>query len=558
MQLPDSNTALPNLSAIIDFSNNINSNLNLDFALNNLLLTCFGKLKITKGLILLFDENNFLQNYLAKGILEINLASLPIIKRGEDVQKNLNKFCETNSLKLVEEIASSEESLGYLVLGEKFTHEEFTIEDRQFISTILQIGSNTIGNIQSFEKISKLNKVLDTKVNQLRTIFDLGKEFSSLLEIERVSKLLVYSVSAQMLISKYAIVIYDENKSEILDSKFENDALQNIIDSDGLKEVNEPKIIDSDNAFCKKCRDLGIALIVPMMIKNEKKGLIFLGARITKQEYSKSDIEYISSIASFAIISIENSRLIKDAIEKQKLEKDLETARNIQQNLLPSKLPYSEHYQIAATNETAKLVGGDFYDVVKLSETKLLVAIADVSGKGIQASLLMANLQAFLKSIYKQNYKLQEASNFLNDLVSENTTNGSFITFFWGILDLETNEFTYVNMGHNPPLLVRNKTITKLKKGGMILGVMKTIIPYECETVKLNKNDTIILFTDGISEAMNINHEEYSDERLEKLCIQIADMDGINILDNILSDVKLHTEGAEQSDDITSIILKIN
>ena len=293
------------------------------------------------------------------------------------------------------------------------------------------------------------------------------------------------------------------------------------------------------------------------MIKNEKKGLILLGNRITKQEYSQSDIEYISSIASFAIISLENARLFKETIEKQKIEKDLETARNIQQNLLPNKIPFSDDYEVAAINRTAKMVGGDFYDVVRLDKNRLLVAIADVSGKGIQASLLMANLQAFLKSIYKQNYKLEEASNFLNDLVSENTTNGSFITFFWGILELDSLEFTYVNMGHNPPLWIRKNEITKLKKGGMILGVMQTVIPYEFETVQLQKDDTVVLFTDGVTEAMNEKNEEYSDERLEELSLKIADHSAEKILNNILTDVDIHSSGAEQSDDITSLILKI-
>jgi sigma-B regulation protein RsbU (phosphoserine phosphatase) len=271
-----------------------------------------------------------------------------------------------------------------------------------------------------------------------------------------------------------------------------------------------------------------------MKLKNEKKGLIFLGNRITKQEYSKSDIEYISSISSFAIISIENARLIKEEIEKQKIEKDLEIARNIQQNLLPKKFPYSKEYQIAAINKTAKRVGGDYYDIVKLDEKRLLIAIADVSGKGIQASLLMANLQAFLKSIYKQNYTLEEASN------------------------IETKEFTYVNMGHNPPLLVRGKEIIKLKKGGMILGVMKTLIPYESEKVKLQSDDSIVLFTDGVTEAMNQQNQEYSDERLEELSIKYSSKSAEAILNAILKDLEFHTSGAEQSDDITSLILKMN
>lgn len=557
MALQDNNNALQNLSAIVDFSNNINSNLKLEFALNNLLLTCFGKLKITKGIIALFDEDGNLNISLAKGVTEEKLKIFPKLDLDNSNEHSFEEFVKECKIGIIEEIVSSDQLLGYLLLGEKFTKEEFDKQDKQFISTILSIGSTTIRNSQNFEQLSSLNKVLDSKINQLNSIFDLGKEFSSILELERVSKLLVYSVSAQMLISKYAIVIFSDAEKVILDSKYDHDLLTSLLNSQEIDEIQSPKKVDAENKFCKKCSELGVALIVPMMIKNEKKGLIFLGLRITKQEYSQSDIEYISSIASFAIISIENARLFNETLEKQKLEKDLETARNIQQNLLPNKIPISDTFEVAAINLTAKMVGGDFYDVVKLDDNRLLVAIADVSGKGIQASLLMANLQAFLKSIYKQNYKLQEASNFLNDLVSENTTNGSFITFFWGILKLDSLEFTYVNMGHNPPLLVRENKITKLRKGGMILGVMETIIPYEYETVKLQKKDTIYLFTDGVTEAMNKKNEEYSDERFEELSLKIADHDAQKILNNILADVDNHTSGAEQSDDITSLILKI-
>ena len=558
MQLPDSNTAHRNLSALVDFSNNINSNLNLDFALNNLLLTCFGKLTISKGIIALYNDEGEIEIALSKGVSKEILNDFPNKIKRESAFENLKVFCSSNNFELTEEIVSSDQLLGYFILGKKINKQEYTSEDKLFISTILKIGSTTIRNAQSFNKLSNLNKELDSKINQLNSIFDLGKEFSSILEIERVSKLLVYSVSAQMLISKYAIIIFQNESTEILESKYEIKQLNTILEKKGITEITEPIEVDKSSDFCKACYDIGIALVVPMMIKKERKGLLLLGPRITKQDYSKSDIEYISSIVSFAIISIENSRLFKETIEKQKMEKDLELARSIQQNLLPSKLPKSKDYQIAAVNETAKLVGGDYYDFVKLDENKLLIAIADVSGKGIQASLLMANLQAFLKSIYKQNYKLEEASNFLNDLVSENTTNGSFITFFWGVLNLDTHEFTYVNMGHNPPLLIRDSSITKLKKGGMILGVIKTLIPYDYETVKLRPNDTLVLFTDGVTEAMNYEKEEYSDERLEKLCMNISNYNADLILDTILKDVYSHTDGAEQSDDITGLVLKIN
>lgn len=555
MQLPNHNTAAGNLSALIDFSNNINSNLNLNFALNNLLLTCFGKLLATKGFIALYDKSGKLKIELEKGFDNKKIEKLSGQLNSEEI--NLNDFAEINNIDHIEKIISSEKLLGYLFLGEKLNKQKYSEEDRQFISTIVKIGSTTIRNAQNYGNLEKTNKELDSKINQLNSIFDIGKEFSSILEIERVSKLLVYAISGQLLVSKYAIILLDKNKPVIIESKYDKDKLELLLNSREISSINEAIVLDKENEFCESCRKLGVELIVPMIIKSEVKGLIFLGKRYTAQAYSKSDIEYISAIGSFAIISIENSRLFKEAIEKQKLEKDLELAKNIQQNLLPKKLPTSDKFEIAAINKTAKLVGGDFYDIVELDEKNLLIAIADVSGKGVQASLLMANLQAFLKSIYKQNYKLAEASNFLNDLVSENTTNGSFITFFWGIYNKDNNNFTYVNMGHNPPLLIRNNEIIKLKKGGMILGVMKTIIPYEFETVKLKKDDTIILFTDGVTEAMNSLSEEYSDERLENLLLSIYQKHPNDILYNILDDVSLHTGEVEQSDDITCMIFKI-
>jgi sigma-B regulation protein RsbU (phosphoserine phosphatase) len=262
-------------------------------------------------------------------------------------------------------------------------------------------------------------------------------------------------------------------------------------------------------------------------------------------------------VGSLAIISIENARLFNETLEKQRLEKDLETARNIQKNLLPKKIPELSNLEIAAYNMSAKMVGGDYYDVVKLEEDKLLIAVADVSGKGVPAALLMANLQAFLKSICKQKLSLSEATNLMNDLVAENTTMGSFITFFWGILHNKEKKFTYVNAGHNPPLHVYKGKINKFKKGGMILGVLPTTIPYISETIQLESGDAVVLFTDGITEAMNKNGEEFSDEKLERLVLERYNETPEQILNKIKACVEEFTLGAEQSDDITCLVLKV-
>ena len=170
------------------------------------------------------------------------------------------------------------------------------------------------------------------------------------------------------------------------------------------------------------------------------------------------------------------------------MEEELEIAREIQLNLLPSSIPKFNSFDIAGDNISSKQVGGDYYDIIKLDENNFYIAIADVSGKGVPAALLMANIQAFLKIICKQGMKIDEATGLINDLITENTSDGRFITFFWGIFDELNKNLTYVNAGHNPPLLIRDGKIIKLDKGGIILGVMKTFMSlYSLEEINFRR-----------------------------------------------------------------------
>jgi sigma-B regulation protein RsbU (phosphoserine phosphatase) len=294
-----------------------------------------------------------------------------------------------------------------------------------------------------------------------------------------------------------------------------------------------------------------------MEIQGKTKGLILLGKSVNNQPYNETDIEFIFSVGSLAIISLENKRLFLEELEKRKLEEELDLARDIQRNLLPLNIPKFDDFDIAALNISSKQVGGDYYDVIPLDEDNFCIAIADVSGKGVPASLMMANIQAFLQVICKQGMKIDEATGLINDLISGNTTDGRFITFFWGIVNIKKNTFTYVNAGHNPPLLIRDGNIDKLEKGGMILGVMKTDIPYIAEEVKLKKEDVIIMFTDGVSEAMNKNREEFSDERLESVALTLKDEPAEVIMDGIKTEVQNFASGVTQSDDITMLVIKV-
>ncbi len=399
--------------------------------------------------------------------------------------------------------------------------------------------------------------MLDSRVNRLSSLFELSKEFGLFSESTKVARLLIYSVIGQFLVSKFAVISFEGNKIHLLESKFTEDSLLKAVKLYELQKLDRSITKEIIEREYPELRELSIELVVPMQVQGESKGLIILGKRINNMDYSETDIEFIYSVGSLAIISLENKRLFREALEKQKMEEELEIARDIQKNLFPQEIPEFSNFDIAALNSSSRQVGGDYYDIIELDYNTFCIAIGDVSGKGVPAALLMANLQAFLKTTVKQGMKLDEATALINDLISENTSDGKFITFFWAVVENDTKKITYVNAGHNHPLLIRDGKINKLDRGGMILGVMKTTIPYMSETIQLQKGDAVVLFTDGVSEAMNKKSEEFTDEKLESLSLTLSDLPASQIITSIKAEVQAFTSGATQSDDITLLVLKV-
>lgn len=547
-----------NLTSLVEFSRVINSSLDLNFILNNVLLTCLGKFLATRGIIAL-NINGKLKIKSYKGISEDNILLFPDIDANEDCISNgeLNKFFKDNNILATEKISSSNECVGIVSLGEKLNKQDYSKDDLDFLKTILNIAASAIQNSLIVEELKLVNRELDSRIQRLSSLFELSKEFGLFSETTKVTRLLIFALIGQFVVQKYALLRFEGNDIEVIEPKIPVEELLS-----NLRKIDYHKIETSLNKaqvalLFPSLFDMGIEVIVPMQIQGKTKGLIILGKRINNVDYTDADIEFIFSVGSLAIISMENRRLFREALEKQKLEEELDLAREIQRNLLPQKIPDYKNFEIAAVNVSSKQVGGDYYDIIELDENDCCIAIADVSGKGVPASLLMANMQAFLQVICRQNVPLDHATGLINDLISKNTADGKFITFFWGVLNDIEKTFNYVNAGHNPPLLIRDGKIIKLEIGGMILGVMKTTIPYRSQKLQLIKDDVLIMFTDGITEAMNKKGEEYSDKSLEKLSLEISEETSENILSKIQLDVQKFTDGASQSDDITLVVIKV-
>lgn len=547
-----------NLTSLVEFSRVVNSSLDLQFTLNNLLLTCLGKFITTKGCIILSVESK-MKILSSKGLNEEQIASFPELDHLNEIEssKELQTYLSQTKLVYSEKICSSRKCLGILCLGEKINHKEYSQEEKEFLVTILNIASTAIENAMFINELKDVNRMLDSRVNRLSSLFELGKEFGVLNDESRISKLLVYSLLGHFLLSTYVVLIIDENKLKILESTVPRAPLLDImthVNIPSIENVHDKAGIEKDFPNFSK---YSFELMIPMQLQGETRGLLLLGKRINNIRYSETDVEFINSVGTLAIISLENKRLFQEALEKQKLEEELEIAKGIQRNLLPKEMPFLNNFQISAMSISSKQVGGDYYDIIKTKDGRYFIGIGDVSGKGVPAALLMANLQAFLKSITKQGYDIAASTQIINDLVSENTTDGRFITFFWLLLDDQKKEMTYVNAGHNPPLLIRDKKITYLDRGGMLLGVMKTFIPYESETVQLQKDDILAMFTDGVTEAKNRSDEEYSDKKLEDLLTQKTFSSSEEIMGEVKKSIDEFVGGESQSDDITLIVLHV-
>ena len=266
----------------------------------------------------------------------------------------------------------------------------------------------------------------------------------------------------------------------------------------------------------------------------------------------KTTFNFLKALASQCAIAIENARLVEIEIKNEQLKYELETARNIQQNILPSNLPEYEDIDINVELIPAKEVGGDYYNVLKINKTNTLIFIADVTGKSISAALIVSTIYSFIQTyliINSNNFNLINFVDSLNRFLINATTADKFATAWFGLYDHENKTIESISAGHNPTYLISNDSVTELTEGGLFLGSLK--LPYNSQKIQLNKDDKIVFYTDGITEAMNEKDEEYGDETFKELISCNKEKTSQDVLKEIIHDVNNFKGKAEQSDDIT-------
>lgn len=562
------------LRALYETSQLLSSSLDLEFVLSNLLLTAMSKLLVTRGSALVFDPvMDAYRIAVSKGISDLKKdeffsvtdVNMDDIMMGDSVPKEL----AAHGIALVFPVAFGHREIGLIGLGSKFTKQPFEEQELEFMASLVNMSSSAVHNSLMVEELRQANLDLDGKVQQLNTLFDLSQEFNATVDRERLVKLLTFALMGQMLVQKHLFLL--RSKDGTSDDVMGETGVH-VVTAKGVKRseistemigslcaLQELLILDDDEVpdEWKALKNAGITLILPIKQKGETCALLCLGDKMTGQPYQPDEIEFLYALGNLAFVSLQNSYLVDEQIEKERLEEEMRLAREIQERLQPSEIPSLPTLQTASLAIPSRHVAGDYFDAIKIGKHKLLFAIADVTGKGMPASLLMSNLQACLRVLVPMDVSLEEAASQINRVISENTDYDKFITYVHGIYDEEKRTFDYVNAGHNPPTLVRkNGDIELLETGGLLLGVMADAV-YERGSVSFDTGDVLALFTDGVTEAMSPEEEEYGEERLEKLLQVSRHLTASEILHAVHEDIRVFTNDAPVlSDDLTMIVIK--
>lgn len=298
------------------------------------------------------------------------------------------------------------------------------------------------------------------------------------------------------------------------------------------------------------------AMCVPLWNNREVIGLIYVDTLNAARTFSQEDLKLLTLLSNIAAVKIENSKLFEHTIEKQRMEKELKNASEIQRKLLPVGTPIFEGYEVTGYNDPCREVGGDYYDFVPRQPGRLGFAIGDVSGKGMGAALLMATVRASFRAHLEVPCTIQGLVASLNESIVQSANSNNFVSFFYGEIDGPTGRFQCVNAGHNPPVLMRaGGEVDRLKADGLILGVFSGARYKQSESA-LGPGDILVAFSDGVTETQNEAGEEFGEERLIDLLRQNRAAPAPVIRDLVRENVRRFAGTTPQYDDITLLVLK--
>jgi sigma-B regulation protein RsbU (phosphoserine phosphatase) len=398
-------------------------------------------------------------------------------------------------------------------------------------------------------------------------LYELGKKLSGSLSLDEVLNEIVQSLKRVVDFDAGGVFVIDSDKGEIdslyvvgygptLEADLHLKMGQGLVGF--VAAHGEPMVVSDvsqDDRYINSRDETKSEILVPITLEDRVIGVFNLESN-RLNAYDKHDQLLLMTFASQAAISIERARLHRQILAGKRIEEQLNIARQIQFSFLPASTPTIPGYDVVGRNIPSEQVGGDYYDFIRIVDSQTGIAIGDVSGKGIPASLIMASFRASLIAEIRNNYAIRAICQKVNNLLYESITGGNFVTAVYGVLDSKNHIFTFCNCGHNLPVFIRrNGEVQYLKEGGQVLGVTAGAI-YEERPIFLDKGDLVMFYTDGVTEVFNADSQEFGLARLVELLKESRGKPSAEIQDIVYLEAKAFASTDHIFDDFTTIVLK--
>lgn len=410
-------------------------------------------------------------------------------------------------------------------------------------------------------------EVFDRKANEVTSLQYFSKLITQVLDFKELGET-VTDITKKVCNAHASWMIWIENQNDMKIISTKNIGLVDAnscteyllkelpAEFSGSKVLSLKNFISSSNPEDK----YSSAVISPIKTHDKLRGYL-TAVKKGSAIFNEDDIEAINTFSDYASVAIENSMLLEQSIEKERLEKELDVAREIQRKILPEKNPQLKGISISSVFIPAFEVGGDYYDFFKLDNNKIGFIIADVSGKGISAAFIMAEIKGIFESLCKTLSRPKEILVNANEILLTTLDKKTFVSAAFGVLDLNENALRLARAGHCPLLMVRDGIATNLKPSGIALGISES--DFFSETLEeisldLKEQDILVLYTDGITEAKNSNLEDFGDSKFENIILENSRSEPDEISSCVIQQVTLFSQSLAQYDDITLVIFKLN
>jgi sigma-B regulation protein RsbU (phosphoserine phosphatase) len=435
----------------------------------------------------------------------------------------------------------------------------YTQGERSFAEALSISAAACIDNGRIYEELRELNRSLSLKIYQLNSLFDVTRELHRALDAGAVREVLIASTMGQLLATRCALIEpggaitargfrFSPEELELFRSRVkELESLEEDVGAGGLEPGPLRELLEAQK----------VERIVPLRSGAASHGVLLTGHKANRKPIDEEEIDYLRSLAAQGAASLDNLRLTQEWVEKQKIEKELGLAREIQRGLLPDHDPARPGWDIAGINIPSLAVGGDYFDYLPGPEGRVDLVIADVSGKGTGPALLMATVQASLSALAGLGgLPLGTVLTRLNEQVFRTTEANKYVTVFYGQLDPENGELAYANAGHCYPLLFRrNGEVERLIAGGPVIGLLPEV-SLEIGRTSFEPGDMLVAYTDGLSETSSPEGVEFEEERIIETSREVESSPAREVVAKLVAAARIFAAGAGLADDLTLIVVK--